>query len=78
MQKNNFVGGQEEVPQDQNQDQTGEGKFKTFDFKMNTKRLTFIVERKWLWAFPQIEGVPPSPRGGHSATTWVKSLDSNT
>ena len=33
-----------------------------------------IVERKWLWAFPQIEGVPPSPRGGHSATLTGASL----
>ena len=31
-------------------------------------------ERKWLWAFPQIEGVPPSPRGGHSATLTGASL----
>jgi hypothetical protein len=34
----------------------------------------FIVERKWLWAFPQIEGVPPAPRGGHSATLTGASL----
>jgi len=34
----------------------------------------FIVERQWLWAFPQIEGVPPSPRGGHSATLTGASL----
>ena len=33
-----------------------------------------IVERQWLWAFPQIEGVPPSPRGGHSATLTGASL----
>ena len=33
-----------------------------------------IVDRKWLWAFPQIEGVPPSPRGGHSATLTGASL----
>ncbi len=33
-----------------------------------------IVERKWLWAFPQIEGVPPAPRGGHSATLTGASL----
>ena len=31
-------------------------------------------ERKWLWAFPQIEGVPPAPRGGHSATLTGASL----
>ena len=24
--------------------------------------------RKWQWAPPLIEGVPPSPRGGHTAT----------
>jgi hypothetical protein len=34
----------------------------------------YIVERKWLWAFPQIEGVPPAPRGGHSATLTGASL----
>lgn len=35
-----------------------------------------IVEpdRKWFWAFPQIEGVPPSPRGGHSATLIGASI----
>ena len=33
-----------------------------------------IVERQWLWAFPQIEGVPPTPRGGHSATLTGASL----
>ena len=31
-------------------------------------------ERQWLWAFPQIEGVPPTPRGGHSATLTGASL----
>lgn len=31
-------------------------------------------ERKWLWAFPQIEGVPPCARGGHSATLTGASL----
>ena len=36
--------------------------------------LIFVVERQWLWAFPQIEGVPPSPRGGHSATLTGASL----
>jgi host cell factor len=34
----------------------------------------FLVERKWLWAFPQIEGVPPAPRGGHTATLTGASL----
>jgi len=33
-----------------------------------------LVDRKWLWAFPQIEGVPPTPRGGHSATLTGASL----
>ena len=32
------------------------------------------VDRKWFWAFPQIEGVPPSPRGGHSATLIGASI----
>lgn len=27
-----------------------------------------LVQRKWQWASPLIEGVPPCPRGGHSAT----------
>ena len=31
-------------------------------------------ERRWQWAFPQIEGVPPCPRGGHSATLIGNSL----
>lgn len=31
-------------------------------------------ERKWVWAFPLIEGVPPSPRGGHTATLAGQSL----
>lgn len=31
-------------------------------------------ERKWFWAFPQIEGVPPCPRGGHSATLIGASI----
>jgi hypothetical protein len=33
-----------------------------------------VQERKWFWAFPQIEGVPPSPRGGHSATLIGASI----
>ena len=38
--------------------------------------LEFILEtdRKWFWAFPQIEGVPPCPRGGHSATLIGASI----
>ena len=32
------------------------------------------LERKWFWAFPQIEGVPPSPRGGHTATLIGASI----
>ena len=36
--------------------------------------LNNLVERTWLWAFPQIEGVPPSPRGGHTATLTGASL----
>ena len=31
-------------------------------------------DRKWFWAFPQIEGVPPCPRGGHSATLIGASI----
>lgn len=31
-------------------------------------------ERKWVWAFPLIEGVPPCPRGGHTATLAGQSL----
>ena len=27
-----------------------------------------LIQRKWQWATPLIEGVPPCPRGGHSAT----------
>lgn len=27
-----------------------------------------LETRKWQWAPPQIEGIPPSPRGGHTAT----------
>jgi len=38
------------------------------------REITASVERKWLWAFPQIEGVPPTPRGGHSATLTGASL----
>jgi hypothetical protein len=40
--------------------------------------LIFILnlenERRWFWAFPQIEGVPPCPRGGHSATLIGASI----
>ena len=46
------------------------------------KKVYFIIfsiiivenERKWFWAFPQIEGVPPCPRGGHSATLIGASI----
>jgi len=31
-------------------------------------------ERRWVWAFPLIEGVPPCPRGGHTATLAGQSL----
>ncbi|TNV78497.1 hypothetical protein FGO68_gene5245 [Halteria grandinella] len=31
-------------------------------------------ERKWFWAYPQIEGVPPCARGGHSATLIGASI----
>lgn len=46
------------------------------EFKFDNILIPFlsIVERQWLWAFPQIEGVPPSPRGGHSATLTGASL----
>lgn len=27
-----------------------------------------LAQRKWQWATPLIEGVPPCPRGGHTAT----------
>ena len=27
-----------------------------------------LVQRKWQWATPLVEGVPPCPRGGHTAT----------
>lgn len=30
--------------------------------------------RKWQWAFPMIEGVPPCPRGGHSAVLSGASI----
>ena len=30
--------------------------------------------RKWQWATPLIEGVPPCARGGHSATLWEVSI----
>lgn len=33
-----------------------------------------IPDRKWFWAFPQIEGVPPSARGGHTATLIGASI----
>ena len=32
------------------------------------------LERKWQWATPLIEGVPPCPRGGHSATLSGASI----
>ena len=32
------------------------------------------LERSWFWAFPQIEGVPPCARGGHSATLIGASI----
>jgi host cell factor len=32
------------------------------------------VPRKWQWATPLIEGVPPSQRGGHSATLSGASI----
>ena len=58
--------------QEEEQPDEEEGKLKV------ASRLRFhnfiIVERQWLWAFPQIEGVPPSPRGGHSATLTGASL----
>lgn len=31
-------------------------------------------DRQWFWAFPQIEGVPPCARGGHSATLIGASI----
>ena len=30
--------------------------------------------RRYLWATPLIEGVPPCPRGGHSATLSGASI----
>ena len=46
-----------------------------FNQKLKWKLHKFcLVDRKWLWAFPQIEGVPPTPRGGHSATLTGASL----
>lgn len=33
-----------------------------------------LEPRKWQWATPLIEGVPPCARGGHSATLWEVSI----
>jgi hypothetical protein len=33
-----------------------------------------VNERRWQWAYPTVEGVPPSPRGGHTATLAGASL----
>mmetsp|Transcript_8306 Transcript_8306/g.16388 ORF Transcript_8306/g.16388 Transcript_8306/m.16388 type:complete len:382 (+) Transcript_8306:23-1168(+) len=33
-----------------------------------------VSERRWQWAYPTVEGVPPSPRGGHTATLAGASL----
>lgn len=33
-----------------------------------------LEPRKWQWAFPMIEGVPPCPRGGHSAVLSGASI----
>lgn len=33
-----------------------------------------VNERRWVWAFPLIEGVPPCSRGGHTATLAGQSL----
>ena len=35
---------------------------------------TAAKSRSWQWAYPTIEGVPPSPRGGHTATLVGASL----
>jgi hypothetical protein len=39
-----------------------------------SRKTKFQEPRKWQWATPLIEGVPPSPRGGHSATLWEVSI----
>lgn len=33
-----------------------------------------LSDKKWFWAFPQIEGVPPCARGGHTATLIGASI----
>lgn len=33
-----------------------------------------VKNRKWQWATPLIEGVPPCPRGGHTATLSGASI----
>ena len=37
-------------------------------------RLPTDADRSWFWAFPQIEGVPPCARGGHTATLIGASI----
>jgi len=43
------------------------------DMKLEESK-NFILEREWQWAFPQIEGVPPTSRGGHTGTLSGASL----
>eukprot|EP00358_Blepharisma_japonicum_P002100 CAMPEP_0202949878 /NCGR_PEP_ID=MMETSP1395-20130829/16708_1 /ASSEMBLY_ACC=CAM_ASM_000871 /TAXON_ID=5961 /ORGANISM="Blepharisma japonicum, Strain Stock R1072" /LENGTH=177 /DNA_ID=CAMNT_0049653297 /DNA_START=68 /DNA_END=601 /DNA_ORIENTATION=+ len=31
-------------------------------------------DKQWQWAYPTVEGIPPSPRGGHTATLVGASL----
>ena len=50
-----------------NQDSNDNYEGENFSEMSNNERGE-LVQRKWQWASPLIEGVPPCPRGGHSAT----------
>jgi len=46
----------------------------SFLFESTLYLLGLDPDRSWFWAFPQIEGVPPCARGGHSATLIGASI----
>ena len=56
---------------EKNNDNEGDSNYLVNDSKQEKE---VVKNRKWQWATPLIEGVPPSHRGGHSATLSGASI----
>ena len=62
---------EEEEKSNEYEKNEGDSNYQVNDSKQEKE---VIKNRKWQWATPLIEGVPPSHRGGHTATLSGASI----